>query len=73
MASLDGGRPVVVLAGSGRAADAIARARAGDGDDRHAVRIAASPLTRVADLATAGAVAAAIEAALEAEGDVNFP
>jgi hypothetical protein len=73
VASLEGGRPVVVLAGSGRAADAIAQARAGNGDDRRAVQIAASPLTRVADVAKAGAVAAAIEAALESTGDVKFP
>jgi hypothetical protein len=65
--SLRSGRPVVVLAGSGRAADAIARARAGDVDDHRAVAIAASPLTRVVDVAEAGAVAAAIEAALEVD------
>lgn len=62
--SLRSGRPVVVLAGSGRTADAIADARAGGGGDPRAIAIAASPLTRVADIAEAGAVAAAIEAAL---------
>jgi hypothetical protein len=64
-ASLASGRPVVVLAGSGGTADAIARARAGNGDDNRAVEIAASPLTTVADLRRAGVAAAAIEAALD--------
>ena len=49
-ASLRSGRPVVVLAGSGRTADAIASARAGNGGDNRAVEIAASPLTTVADV-----------------------
>ncbi len=62
--SLDRGRPVVVLAGSGRTADAIADARAGRGGDARTVTIAESPLVSVAHIAEAGAVAAAIEAAL---------
>jgi hypothetical protein len=65
-ASLGRGRPVVVLAGTGRTADAIAGARAGRSADHRAAEIAASPLTTVVDLGEAGAVAAAIEAALEA-------
>lgn len=64
-ASLGSGRPVVVLAGSGRTADAIANARAGNGGDHRAVKIAASPLTTVADVGEAGLAAAAIEAALD--------
>ena len=64
-ASLGSGRPVVVLAGSGRTADAIAKARAGNGGDNRAVEIAASPLTTVADVGEAGMAAAAIEAALD--------
>jgi hypothetical protein len=64
-ASLGSGRPVVVLAGSGRTADAIARARAGGGGDDRAVEIAASPLTTVVDVGEAGSAAAAIEAALD--------
>ena len=64
-ASLGSGRPVVVLAGSGRTADAIAKARAGKGGDNRAVEIAASPLTTVADVGEAGMAAAAIEAALD--------
>jgi hypothetical protein len=63
--SLDNGRPVVVLAGSGRTADAIARARAGHGGEALAIDIAASPLTRVVDIGEAGAVAAAIETVLD--------
>jgi hypothetical protein len=63
-ASLGSGRPVVVLAGSGRAADAIAGARAGNGGDNRAVEIAASALTTVVDVGKAGMTAAAIEAAL---------
>jgi len=64
-ASRRSGRPVVVLAGSGRTADAIAKARAGNGGDNRAVEIAASPLTTVADVGEAGMAAAAIEAALD--------
>jgi hypothetical protein len=63
--SLDNGRPVVVLAGSGRTADAIAEARTGHGSDHRAVEIAASPLTRVVAAGETGAVAAAIEEALD--------
>lgn len=48
--SLDAGRPVVVLAGSGRAADAIASARGGLPADERARRVAASPLVRVLSL-----------------------
>jgi TRPM family ion channel len=56
-------RPVVVLAGTGRTADAIAEALTGRGDPR-AVAIAASPLTSIVDIATPDAVRAALEAAL---------
>jgi hypothetical protein len=63
--SIDSGRPVVVLAGSGRTADAIAEAQAGNGGDHRAVEIAASPLTRVVAAGESGAVAAALEAALD--------
>jgi hypothetical protein len=63
--SLGTGRPVVVLAGSGRTADAIAEARAGNGGDNRAVEIAASPLTRVVEVAETGAVTVAIQAALD--------
>jgi hypothetical protein len=49
-ASLGSGRPVVMLAGSGGTADALAQARAGNGDDNQAVEIAASALTTVAEV-----------------------
>jgi hypothetical protein len=66
--SLDSGRPVVVLAGSGRTADAIADAHAGRGGDARTAKIAASPLVSVAHIEEGGAVAAAIEAALARAG-----
>jgi hypothetical protein len=64
-ASLRSGRPVVVVAGTGRTADAVAQARAGRGGDDRAVEIAASPLTTVADVGRAGMVSAAVDAALD--------
>jgi hypothetical protein len=48
-ASLAAGRPVIVLAGSGRTADEIARARAGEEAGEQARAIAASPLTSIVD------------------------
>ena len=63
-ASLADDRPVVVLAGSGRTADAIARASAGGDGDRRAAEIAASPLVRVVDMTDGAAVADALDAAL---------
>ena len=72
-ASLGSGRPVVVLAGSGRTADAIARARAGNGGDNRAVEIAASPLTTVVDVGEAAIATAAIEAALAGGSTSGWP
>jgi hypothetical protein len=63
--SLDRGRPLVVLAGTGRTADAIAEALTGQSGDPRAVAIAASPLTSVVDIATPDAVRAALEMALD--------
>ncbi|MFE7740717.1 hypothetical protein [Nocardia sp. NPDC057455] len=48
--SLAAGRSVLVLNGSGRAADEIARARTGVHADDQAARIAESPLTRIVSL-----------------------
>jgi hypothetical protein len=48
--SLAAGRPVVVLAGSGRTADAVASAGADPGDNQRARQIAASPLVQVVPL-----------------------
>jgi len=64
--SLAQGRPVVVLAGSGRTADAIARASAGGSGDTRAAEIAASPLAHIVDMTELGAVAAALDASLTA-------
>jgi hypothetical protein len=48
--SIEERRPLVVLGGTGRLADAIAAAAAGDEQDERAARIAASPHTTVVDL-----------------------
>lgn len=62
--SLDAGRPVVVVAGTGRTADAVAAASAGHTSNPRAAAVAASPLTSVVDLADAAAITAALESAL---------
>lgn len=64
--SLDLGRPVVVVAGSGRTADAVAAAVAGGAADPLAARAAASPLTTVVELDDPVAVTAALESVLAA-------
>jgi hypothetical protein len=64
--SLARSRPVVVLAGSGRTADAIAAAAEGAGDDAQARGLAASPLVRIVPLGDPSALAAALDAALTA-------
>lgn len=64
--SLGAGRPIVVVAGTGRTADAIAAASAGRRSDPRAESVAASPLTTVVDLADPGTVTAALQLALEA-------
>ena len=62
-ASLARGRPLVVLAGTGRTADAIAAAaRSGEDPDPRAVKVAASALTKVVDLRDS---AAALQAVLD--------
>jgi hypothetical protein len=63
-ASLDRGHPVVVLAGTGRTADAIADAGAGRDADARATTIAASPLTRVVAVDDVVAVGATVDALL---------
>jgi hypothetical protein len=59
--SLERHRPVVVLAGTGRAADAIAAAADRDGEDPRAGQIASSPLTRIVSLDDGPALAATLE------------
>lgn len=59
-------RPVVVLDGTGRTADAIAAACEGQGGHPRAMEIAASPLTRVVAVWDAEAIGDAIAIALDA-------
>lgn len=63
-ASLQRGRPVVVLAGTGRTADTIADARAGRPADERAVAIAASRRTQVVAVDDAPALRTAIDTLL---------
>ena len=62
--SLDAGRPVVVVDGSGRAADQIAAAVRGEPSDPRAHQVADSGLVSYVDSADAGAVRDALTAAL---------
>jgi hypothetical protein len=62
--SLDRGRPVVVLAGTGRTADAIAAAPGAPDPDPRAARIARSALTSVVAVHDVDAVRAAVVAGL---------
>ena len=48
--SLDAGRPIVVIAGTGRTADAIAAAARGKDTDPRATQLARSPLLHVIDI-----------------------
>jgi hypothetical protein len=68
--SLNGDRPVLVLSGTGRAADAVASVLAGHGANPRAERVATSPLTKVVDVGDTAAIAAALGAAL---ADQNSP
>lgn len=63
--SLESSRPLLVLAGTGRTADAIVEAARGEGGDARAQAIAASPLTHVVPLAHPRAV---VHAAADALG-----
>ncbi len=63
-ASLTRDRPVLVLAGTGRTADAIAAARSGRDADPRAVAISASPLTSVLSVEDQAGVAAVLGEAL---------
>jgi hypothetical protein len=62
--SLDRGRPVVVLAGTGRTADAIADAAAGRSGDARGRRIARSGLTRIVPIDDLAALQTALVNAL---------
>jgi TRPM family ion channel len=62
--SVAAGRPVVVVAGSGRTSDEIAAAVAGRAATQRAVALAASSLVRVAELADPASVVRALADAL---------
>ncbi len=62
--SLERRRPVVVLADTGRTADAIATATDRDGEDLRARQIANSPLTRIVSIDDGPALAATLESIL---------
>ena len=66
--SLRAGRPVIILAGTGRTADAIAAAAHGRAEDPRAARVAASPGTRIASLGDPEALYAAIGSVLAPAG-----
>ncbi|HEY2269606.1 MAG TPA: hypothetical protein VGI96_43785 [Streptosporangiaceae bacterium] len=66
--SLRDGRPVLVLAGTGRTADAIAAAASGQDGDPRAARAAASPGTRVVPLDDPAALRASIRSVLSPAG-----
>ena len=66
--SLQAGRPVIVLAGTGRTADAIAAAAHGRAEDPRAARVAASPGTRIASLDDPESLYAAIGSVLAPAG-----
>lgn len=67
-ASLDAGRPLLVVAGSGRSADEIAGARAGRPAAGQASAIASSPLTSIVDGSDGSAILAGIAGVLAAPG-----
>ena len=62
--SLRHGRPVLVLAGTGRTADAIAAAASGQDENPRAARTAASPGTRVVPLGDPEALLSSIRSVL---------
>jgi hypothetical protein len=62
--SLSSDRPVLVVAGTGRAADAVADVLAGPGANPRAQRVATSPLVQVVDVADTAAIVTALGAAL---------
>jgi hypothetical protein len=66
--SLRAGRPVLVLAGTGRTADAIAAAASGQDGNPRAARAAASPGTRVVPLGDPAALRSSIRSVLAPAG-----
>jgi hypothetical protein len=66
--SLRAGRPVIVLAGTGRTANAIAAAALGRPGDPRAARVAASPEARIVSLDDPDALCSAIASILAPSG-----
>jgi hypothetical protein len=66
--SLRAGRPVIVLTGTGRTADAIAAAARGQDGNPRAARVAASPGTRMVSAADPGELRSAIGSVLAPAG-----
>ena len=66
--SLEAGRPVIVLAGTGRTADAIAAAARGRDAGPRAARVAAVPGTRVVPLGDPAVLRSAIGSVLAPAG-----
>lgn len=62
--SLRAGRPVIILAGTGRTADAIAAAALGHAEDPRAMQVAASPSSHVVPLGDPSALYSVIESIL---------
>jgi hypothetical protein len=62
--SLQCGRPVIILAGTGRTADAIAAAARGRAEDPRAQQVAASPSTHIVPLSDPSALCTIIESIL---------
>jgi SLOG in TRPM, prokaryote len=62
--SLQAGRPVIIVAGTGRTADTVAAAAHGYAEDPRAAQVAASPGTQIVSLSDPEALYAAIGAVL---------
>jgi hypothetical protein len=66
--SLQASRPVIVVAGTGRTADAIAAAARGERGDPQAAQVAAAPGLRIVPAGDPQALSSAVESALAARG-----
>jgi|SRR5271166_1465303 len=66
--SLQAGRPVIILAGTGRTADTIAAAAHGSAENPRAAQVAASPGTQIVSLSDREALYAAIRSVLAPAG-----
>lgn len=66
--SLSAGRPIIILAGTGRTADAIAAAAHGQPGDPRAAQVAASPEAQIVPLGDPDALCSAIRSVLAPPG-----